>query len=151
MSLVNNLHPKSLSIIPPANVKTLILKLSVGNQTVLSQFVCVCLCSPVNMNVATLLRTMKLLGFLVLSFIKQHLIVILHSQQIIYCRLYAFSIYTWLSCKAAEPILAFIDTLQVSVLSQPWTDYPISLTRHGLTRTKVHSLAKWIVVMSVNF
>ena len=30
--------------------------------------------------------------------------------------------------------------------SVPWTNYPISFTRHGLTRAKVHSLAKWIAV-----
>ena len=34
----------------------------------------------------------------------------------------------------------------VNVLSAPWTNYPISLTRPGLTRAKVSSLAKWIAV-----
>ena len=32
------------------------------------------------------------------------------------------------------------------IYQAPWTDYPISLTRHGLTRTKAHSFAKWIAV-----
>ena len=33
-----------------------------------------------------------------------------------------------------------------SVPSAPWTDYPIPLTKHGLTRAKVCSVAKWTAV-----
>ena len=41
--------------------------------------------------------------------------------------------------EAEKPIFAIIDTMLVNVLSAPWTDYPISLTRHGSTQVKVHS------------
>ena len=44
--------------------------------------------------------------------------------------------------EAEKPIFAIIDTMCVNVPSAPWTDYPISLARHGLTRVKVHSLVK---------
>ena len=43
---------------------------------------------------------------------------------------------------AEKPIFAVIDTMKVNVPSVPRTDYPISLTRHGLAQAKVHSLAK---------
>ena len=48
--------------------------------------------------------------------------------------------------EAEKPTFAIIDTMWVNFPSAPWTDYSISLTRHGLTRAKVHSLAKWITV-----
>ena len=44
--------------------------------------------------------------------------------------------------EAEKPIFAIIDTMKVNVLSAPWTYYPISVTKRGLTWAKVHSLAK---------
>ena len=48
-----------------------------------------------------------------------------------------FFLFGWIA-GAEKPILEIIDTLCPSA---PWTDYPISLTRHGLTWAEVHSLA----------
>ena len=47
-------------------------------------------------------------------------------------------IYTVELQEAEKPIVTIKDTMWVNAPLAPWTDYPISLTRHGLT--------KWIIL-----
>ena len=44
--------------------------------------------------------------------------------------------------EAEKPIFWIVHIIYVIVPLAPWTDYPISLTRHGLTWAKIHSLAE---------
>ena len=58
----------------------------------------------------------------------------------------SISISMWLNWGIWEAHFRNYRHYVINVPSAPWTDYPISLTRHGLTQAKVHSLAKWIAV-----
>ena len=61
---------------------------------------------------------------------------------IIYLSIY---LYGWIAGSWKAHFRNYRHYYVINVPSAPWTDYRISLTRHGLTQAKVHSLAKWIV------